>query len=264
MNVLLLSRYGRMGASSRVRVYQYLKYFETHGCNVTVSPLLTDNYIRHLYAGKGKSTSVVVNAYLRRVRDLLHCRKYDLIWLEKEVFPWLPLWAERWLSRLNIPYVVDYDDAIFHNYDEHSRLLVRKLLGTKIDEVMRRAALVIVGNDYLRARALQAGATRVELVPTVVDLEHYCVASHVAEGEFTIGWIGTPVTARYLHTIEAALSEVCSQSAARVILIGSGPIDLGDVPLEIRPWSEDTEAADINAFDVGIMPLPDAPWERGK
>jgi glycosyltransferase involved in cell wall biosynthesis len=78
-----------------------------------------------------------------------------------------------------------------------------------------------------------------------------------------IGWIGTPQTAAYLHLVEAALKKVSGVHGARTVLIGSGAIKLG-VPAEIHTWFENTETKKIEAIDIGIMPLPDEPWERGK
>jgi len=264
MKILLLSRYDRLGSSSRVRSYQYLPYLKTKGIDVTIAPLLSDDYIRDLYAGGRKHLGAIFGAYLSRLCYLLRSRRFDLLWIEYEILPWLPAWAEAILGRLGIDYVVDYDDAVFHHYDMHPNGIVRTLLAEKIDAVMRQAALVIVGNDYLATRAKRSGAKRVEYLPTVIDLEHYTVAPNAENSVFTIGWIGAPITAKYLRIIESALFEVFRSGNARLILVGSGQIELNGVPLEIRTWSEETEVADIQSFDVGIMPMPDEPWTRGK
>jgi len=265
VRVLLLSRYSRLGASSRIRSYQYLPYLEAHGFQVTVNTLFDDRYLKQLYANGRKLWGTVLRGYWGRLHCLLSARRYDLIWIEKEVFPWLPAWAETWLFRIGVPYVVDYDDAIFHKYDAHQNKLVRMLLGRKIDIVMRRAALVIVGNNYLAERARQAGARRVEILPSAVDLKRYSLRPQQrGKTVFTIGWIGTPLTAKYLRLVHSALVKVCRGHKARLLLVGSGPLHLAGVPVEIRSWSEETEVADIQNFDVGIMPLLDTPWERGK
>jgi glycosyltransferase involved in cell wall biosynthesis len=264
MKLLLLSRYSYLGASSRIRNYQYLPYLDAHGFCITVAPLLDDEYLKILYSHGRIHWGRIFNIYCKRLRYLLTSRSYDLIWIEKELFPFTPAWAEVLLSCMNIPYVVEYDDAVFHRYDMHSNKSVRFLLGRKIDTVMRRSAMVIVGNDYLAERARHAGAARVEYMPSVIDLEQYPVTSQRRNHIFTVGWIGTPVTAQYLHFVSSALAEVCQSGNGRLVLVGSGKIELDRVPIEIRPWSEKTETVDIQSFDVGIMPLPDEPWERGK
>jgi len=264
MNVLILSRYIRRGASSRVRLYQYVPYLEAHGISCTISPLLDDDYLQSLYTKGKRSRCTLLQAYWKRLLQLTTLRRYDLVLLEKELLPFLPSWGEALTFLAGTPVVVDYDDATFHAYDRHVSGIVRTLLGKKIDTVMRRAALVIVGNEYLAERASRAGAHRIEYLPSVVDCERYVPSSGNSGKVFTIGWIGTPSSARYLQKLAPALKEVCRNNLARLVLVGSGEVNLPDVPLEILPWSEATEVVDIQSFDVGIMPLEDTPWERGK
>lgn len=264
MKILLLSRYGTLGSSSRVRSYQYLPYLRAKGIQVAVTPLLGDDYIKDLYAGRHRDWGVIIRAYIRRLGYLLKSNRFDLLWVEYEVLPWLPAWGETILAHLGIPYVVDYDDAVFHRYNMHPRHMVRTLLGDKIDAVMRRAALVIVGNDYLGDYAYKVGAWRVEHIPSVVDLDRYNSTIKPESPVFTIGWIGSPATAKYLDIVHPALAEVCKNGSGRLVLVGSGQFELDGVPTEIHPWSEETEVAEIQNFDVGIMPMPDEAWARGK
>ncbi|MFN2571088.1 MAG: glycosyltransferase family 4 protein [Gemmatimonadales bacterium] len=264
LRVLLLSRYGRLAASSRVRSYQYLPYLRELGIVVESQPLFDDQYIQRLYRGRRRLATPILAGYARRLWHLLTAFRYDLLWIEYELFPWMPAWFERLLSRVGVPYVVDYDDAIFHRYDSHRNPLVRRLLGGKIDAVMRGARLVIVGNDYLAERAQRAGARRVERVPTVVDLNRYPVPTPAPHRPYTVGWIGQPLTAPYLELIRDALVEVCRSDGVHLTLVGSGPISLDHVAVDVRPWSEATEIEELQQFDVGIMPLRDEPWERGK
>ena len=255
-----------MGSTSRVRAFQYIPYLESKGISVSQAPLFKDDYIKELYDCIKIQIRTICSAYLRRVFTLLKIYSYDLLWIEKELLPWLPEWAEMLLFSMGIPYVVDYDDAIFHRYDMHANKLVRKLFGRKIDRVMSHAALVTVGNDYLAMRALRAGAKRVEKLPSVVDLEKYEPLSNLGCGieSFNIGWIGSPVTVHYLETIREALYNLCVDGVARLIIVGARQANLEGLPIEFREWSEETEVSDINTFDVGIMPLMDGLWERGK
>ena len=265
MRVLLLTRYERLGSSSRVRFYQYLSYLEEQGMTVVTAPFFDDEYVRTLYAGRRASLGSVARAYLRRLSILLRSRSFDLLWVEKELFPWLPAWFESFLSVSKIPYVVDYDDAVFHRYDIHRSRLVRALLGHKIDRVMQRAALVIAGNDYLAERAARAGARRVEQLPSVVDVSHYLLAEVSPSPTFRIGWIGSPVTAPYLDQVRETLDALSRESDVHVTLIGAGKLQpFTGVRTETRPWSEDIELRMSQLFDVGIMPLVDGPFERGK
>ncbi|MGC9000829.1 glycosyltransferase family 4 protein [Caldisericum sp.] len=264
MKILAFTRYGHLGASSRVRLFQYIPYLNREGIKVDIVPLFSDEYIRNLYQNGRKPLRLVFKAYIKRLISLARIEKYDLLWIEKELFPMLPAWGEELISLLKIPYIVDYDDAIFHNYDLSKNVFVRSLLKDKIDIVMRKAAVVIAGNDYLAERALKAGAKRVEYLPSVVDLEKYKFSDEFNSDVFRIGWIGSPSTSKYLKLIYNVLIRFCSEHNTHLVLVGSGKINLPGIITEIREWSEEKEIADIQSFDVGIMPLPDEPWERGK
>lgn len=264
MRILLLSRYGRMAASTRLRLLQYKPHIEGDGIEITHEPLLDDEYLKNLYAGKPVSPGHIITSYIRRIRLLFKQRDYDLLWIQYELFPWLPSWIDSLAILPGVPYILDYDDAFFHRYNMHKNYLVRRFLGGKIDRIMRGASIVIAGNEYLAKRARQAGCKRVEIIPTVLDLARYPKESLKPGEVFTIGWIGSPVTSHYIPLIKNALREVCRGDRARIILVGSGPVLMDDVPVEIRAWSEENEYRDINTFDVGIMPLSDTPWDRGK
>jgi glycosyltransferase involved in cell wall biosynthesis len=263
MKILLFSKYSRLGASSRLRSYQFLPYLESQGLNITLAPLFGDEYIIGLYTGKA-SAAVIIGAYLKRIFNILMARNFDLFWIEKELLPLLPAWFELGLISKNIPLVVDYDDAIFHNYEHHKNLAVRTILGEKIDRIMSRADLVIAGNDYLAIRSIKAGARRVEKIPTVVDIKRYEINRPSNNSKLTIGWIGTPWTMRYLFLLEPVLRKIASTRLVNFIAIGADKKLAGSLPIDVRPWHEETEVSEINKFDIGIMPLPDEPFEHGK
>lgn len=264
MRLLALTRYSSLGSSSRVRFYQYVPYLTSCGVELQVAPLLGDDYVRSLYSGRRQSVLSVVMAYINRVAKLMNSRSFDLLWVEKELFPWFPAWVESSLAGLGVPYAADYDDAVFYRYDMHANPIIRALLGKSIDSIMRHATTVVVGNDYLAEHARHAGASRIEYLPSVVDINRYSIREQTGE-QFRIGWIGSPITAPYLGLIRDALEEVSKQIGARLVLVGAGDQDpLPGVAKEVLPWSEDSEVAHIQSFDVGIMPLPDGPFEQGK
>ena len=266
MKILLLTRYDRLGASSRLRALQYLPYFQSLGWQVDPVPFFSQAYLRNLYAAQSVWKEVLL-AYLRRFKALTRAGDYDLVWIEKEVLPFFPAVAERLLNALRIPYMVDYDDALFHQYDLHRLWPVRSVLGRKIDAVMRHASLVVAGNEYLAERARNAEARRVEIVPTVIDLDRYPAPD--PQGETTdrpliVGWIGTPKTSRYLHPLKPVFASLKTRCNVRFVAVGASRESLGDLPVEPWLWTEATEVESIRQFDIGIMPLDDSPWERGK
>lgn len=231
-----------------------------------VMPLFDETYLINCYQSGHGQVKDVLRAFLRRLSAMRVVSNFDLVVIEYELLPYFPAFLEQWLNWRNVPYVVDYDDALFHQYDLHKNSWVRRFLGRKIARVMRGAQLVMAGNSYLADYARDAGSSRVEILPTVVDLERYpsMTTERPTNDVFTIGWIGSPSTAKYLQAIAPALAEVCADGKARVRLVGSGHVELSGVPVEVLPWQENTEMDQLQQFDVGIMPLPDAPWARGK
>jgi glycosyltransferase involved in cell wall biosynthesis len=264
MRLLALTRYASLGSSSRVRFYQYIPYLKSCGVDIQVAPFFDNDYVSNLYAGKRQPVLSVFMAYINRKARLLNSRHFDLLWIEKELFPWLPSFKDNLFLKCGIPSVVDYDDAVFHRYDQYGNRMIRAILGNKIDAIMRQATTVVAGNEYLADRAVHASARCIEYLPSVVDIDRYQIKERNGES-FRIGWIGSPVTAPYLGLVRLALDEVIKKTGARLLLVGVGDQDpLPGIPKDVLPWSEENEVAHIQSFDVGIMPLPDGPFERGK
>jgi glycosyltransferase involved in cell wall biosynthesis len=263
-DILLLSRYDRLGASSRVRSYQYLASLRAAGLTVAVHPLFSDAVVRSRHADGGLPFRDVVRGYIDRGREMLRARGTPLVWIEYELLPWLPYALEGWLYKSGCAIVVDYDDAIFHRYAESGNRLVRFALRRKIDRIMEAATLVIAGNKYLADHASGAGAKRVEILPSVIDLKRYRQKADFGAGTFTIGWIGSPSTTPYLRTLEPVLDGLRDLPGLRVVNVGGTPWHLDRVVVENRDWSEDSEVDAMLDFDVGVMPLPDVGWARGK
>ena len=265
MQILALTRYERLGSSSRVRFYQYFPYLRTQGVEILSKPFFSDAYIQDLYTGHPPPLKDVFSAYLRRLIVLARSSSFDLLWVEKELLPMLPAGFEALLRMFKIPYVVDYDDAVFHRYDMNPNPLIRMLLKYKIDHVMRHAALVIAGNRYLADRAIMARAHRVMMLPSVVDVSRYLLKPGVVEPIFSVGWIGAPITVPNLELIRDALNRLHRQVNFQVVLIGAGATNpFPDIPVRKLSWSEETELSIGEIFDVGMMPLIDGPFERGK
>ncbi|MDO1528147.1 glycosyltransferase family 4 protein [Fulvimonas sp. R45] len=265
LSVTLYSKYDQLGASSRLRMYQFLPLLEELGVSVRKKPLFGNGYLRNIYINGGRLNKArAFGYYPRRVFDALCGRSSDITWIEGELLPYL---LESLLTRSLRPYVVEYDDALFHRYDRSANRMVREVLGSKIDQIMANAACVIAGNNYLAAHAIRAGAARVEVVPTVVDPSRYIVADDRFGKSLTIGWIGSPATEKYLNVVAGVLADACKRHSARLLLIGprqSVRHLFPGVDVEICQWVEEEEASMVAKMDVGIMPLVDTEWERGK
>lgn len=244
---------------------QYLPWFESGGIRVEHHALLSDQYVEALY-GKRRVPLVVAKGYAQRLATLLRARRYDAVFLEKEALPWIPAAVEQFLLLERVPVIVDLDDAQFHRYDSHGNWVIRKILGSKIDHVMAGSALVTAGNRYIRARAIDAGCRRVEVVPTVIDLKRYGdeLRNHARTRDVTIGWVGSPATANYLHRVSDSLRRIAERHSVTCVAIGARDDQVRGTPFVAIPWKEQREVEMLRSLDIGIMPIPDGPWERGK
>ncbi len=270
MRVILFARYGEIGASSRLRHRQYIGLLREIGIEVKIQSFFGDDYLEKLYCGKKISVLRLFMYYVRRTKALLDVHKYDLAVIERELFPYVPPLFEWLLSVLGVRYVVDYDDAWFHIYDQSPRLIVRLILGGKIASIINHASAVTCGNDYVCAFARAAASKNcvVELIPTAIEVERYNKALDSAKSKpgqcVVIGWIGTPNTEKYLSEIWPALQKLKSRRNIELKFIGASNAYWKDKEVSIIPWSEETEADALVNIDIGIMPLPDTPIERGK
>jgi glycosyltransferase involved in cell wall biosynthesis len=247
-----------------MRFYQYAPWLERAGIELRFAPLFSDQYVRDLQRHR-RDPCQIARSYASRFASLLNAREYDLLWIEKELLPWIPGPFERLLLRGQVPFVLDYDDAVFHYYDQHRIAPVRWLLAGKHPALMRRAEMVVCGNPYLADFARRAGAPRVEIIPTAVDLDRYgrdAAAQPRPPGtDPRVGWIGQRSTAGFLLSLAPVFERL--RGGAQFVAIGIDPHAMG-LPMLGIPWDEATETEALRSLDIGIMPLLDRPFERGK
>ena len=263
--VLLLPRYDRIGASSRYRTYQFEPLLREAGYRTVISPLLPSPHIERIYrTGRYSQTTVAISvpAVLRRLHRVISAPGVAAVVVEKELLPRFPLLLEPMLAALGTKLVADYDDAVYLHY----RGGRSPGLG-RIGAVVRASRRVFAGNRLLvdTFRPLNAETS---YLPTVVDLRHYpTVKKHEKRSDQTvIGWIGTPLTTSYVELVREALARLPheAKTEVQVRLIGGRPISIPGVKVVVEPWTEETEAQRLLEVDIGIMPIPDDDWGRGK
>jgi len=261
LRVLALPRYDREAASTRYRILQYAAPLAQQGIDVTSLPLFGDDYVRALANGRRTPWWHVVRDYAARLRALRRQAEFDCAFLYVELLPWLPYLFER--GALHLPYLYDFDDAFFLRYEASTNALVKPALGGKIPAVIAAATAVSAGNDWLANYAGRFNAS-VTVLPTVVDTDRYRVCPAERAATFHIGWIGSPSTAPYLDAIRGPLARLGERTSITLTVIGGRIADIPGVTVRCLPWRESDEVRLINTFDVGIMPLPDDDWSRGK
>jgi glycosyltransferase involved in cell wall biosynthesis len=270
LKILSLTKYGKLGASSRLRTLQYLALLERENINVSSHALISDKALTLRYKFGYYSFLSLIFFYINRIKTLIFKKSFDLVWIEKESLPWFPAWIELLLLG-GKPFVLDYDDATFHNYDKNDSKILRYFFHDRLDRLMAKSSLVICGNSYLQKRAKSAGALHTVILPTVIDLDKYLVKEYknpLTESDtnyrIKIVWIGSPSTQHYLELIKEPLQALSNKYGFSLRVIGPREFSIPSVNVETFSWSEETESELIRNCDIGIMPLFNTSWEKGK
>lgn len=261
INVLGLALYGPLAASTRYRMAQFVPGLAEYGIDLQIRSLLGDDYLRRRFDGDGMPLAAMLRSGWARFHDLRNSR-HDVAMLHCELFPMMPGSMERYLLGKR-PYVYDFDDAFYLKYRSGRLGMLRPLLGIKFDRVMKDAAEITAGNQTLLEYAGGLNPAT-NLLPTVVDTERYRPSSRKRDGTFIVGWIGSPSTAPYLAQLVEPLRQLGTEGAVKLVVIGGKAPIIPGIEISMVDWNEATEVELINGFDVGVMPLPDDDWARGK
>lgn len=270
LRVLLLARYGVTGASSRVRHHAFGAPLAARGITIDTHHFVDDASLAQFYRGEARNWGHIVRAYVERMRMTPALRRFDLIWIEKEVLPRLPFWSERRFYRVpGVPTILDFDDFWLDRFENEG--LKKGVPGeaAKLKAAMQAADLVTAANDGLAEALEAAGGRRPRVVENVIDTARYRAAGVRADavrraGPPRIGWIGTPYTAeRFLPPLAGALNHMSTDGLSETVLIGAGPA-VPELKAHRHDWSFASEADDVAGLDIGIMPLGSAPFFRHK
>jgi len=253
MNILYFSKYSDIGPSSRYRIYQYAPYFAGAAVDLRIEPLFDQKYFdllrTHRFTNLLDKPAYVLSRFMERRRLCSQAGQYDLVIIEHQLFPYLPFSFEQ----LYLPrrYIVEFDDAIFQTHPK------------KFPSLLRQAHGVIVGNEFLREYALRFNGN-VAVIPTVIDLEKYGNKTE-NDNRVIVGWSGLEYNFPFLKSIEPVLAELASENNIEIAIIsGSRPVNDFSFPYKFIVWDKDNEKETLEGIDVGLMPLEDNDWSRGK
>jgi glycosyltransferase involved in cell wall biosynthesis len=266
VRVLALVTLPTLGAGNRLRIEQYAVPLKAFGIELVVSSFFDAAAYRVLYRQGHTFLKLAagLRGIARRVRDLARVRRFDLVVIYRESAPIGPPLFERILGLLGIPYVFDFDDAIFLGpIHPANRWWARFRDPSRVGEAARRACAVIAGNEYLASWAREYNP-RVTVLTTPVDTERHrpAEARHHA-GTLVLGWVGSSTTAPYLTILDEPLALLASRRDLLVRVVG-GAYSHPSVPVESLPYDLDRESSDLTSFDIGLLPEPDDAWTRGK
>jgi len=268
LKVLFLTRYPYEGASSRYRIYQYVPHLEALGVRCDVQSFMDAEMYRLSFSpGRtGRKAWATLKAALRRMQRLLRFREYDIIYMQRELFPFGPPLVERFMKSQGAILFFDYDDALFIKKPSRYNPIATFLRSPqKILDLFGLVDCVVAGNDWLRDRAAEHGAHAVTVEVAEDTTRIGMHVPHTNNRPVTIGWLGSKSTVKYLRFIEPVLQEIAaSYPGLRFEIMGGGDFAMEGVPWVVNEWSLDGELQALARFDIGLMPLPMEDWAKGK
>jgi glycosyltransferase involved in cell wall biosynthesis len=227
-------------ASTRQRVLQYQPFLEREG--------MTSQVLAAPQTMSGK------------IRLWLSLPRFDVLFIQRRLLqPWEVWWMRRRVRHL----VYDLDDAVMFK-DRGAGQERNRTRRVKFRGLVKRCDLVIAGNRYLQDQVLPFN-DRVEVLPTCVDLERYRPKTSMEKARVTIGWIGSQATLAYLEDLRGVLDAVGKRyRQVELKIVADRFFDCEIIPVIKKTWDYATEIADLHSFDIGLMPLTDDVWSRGK
>jgi len=266
MRILALTTNPIEGASTRYRVLAYVPYLERQGCTVDLHSFFPSKSLATVYSsGKllGK-LCYVIEGFQKRLSQL-RCHRYDLVLVHRELFPLgLKVFLGR-LGKIGARVVYDYDDAMFLP-QRQGRWLLGKLEGTSsVKEIMVLSNLVIAGNDFLAAYARRY-CENVTILPTAVDTERFRLRDSSRQvAHCTIGWIGSHTTVKYLYSLRSIFERLAKSYSFELNVVGASfSLSLNGLQVRQQGWGLEREVSDFQSCDIGVYPLWDDDWSKGK
>ena len=257
----------------RFRFEQYIKFLEDSGFECHFSNFLDERSDKIFYA-QGKllaKAKVFAKCIAIRLRDCVNANKFDIIFIFREAFMTGNIWFEKAFHHSRAKVVFDFDDAIWlpqvsKNFAPNKKLSFLKR-PNKTADIIKISDLIIAGNSFLKEYAYQFNKN-VVIIPTTIDTKWHLPAKlNPFSNKTIIGWTGSKTTIDHFDSLLPILVELSKKYSdiLEIHIIGDSSYTTNLLSnYVVKPWRFDREIADLNIFDIGIMPLPNDKWSKGK
>jgi len=264
---LVAHRPGR-SPGQRFRFEQYLDYLRENGFYAHVSYLIEEKDDEAFYSPGRFLTKfrILLKSISKRLADLKMAKNYDVVFLYREAIMLGTTFFERRLKKTGKPIVIDFDDSIWlKDISDGNRSVAFLKRPSKTSVIIKLSDVVLVGNTFLAEYARKYNSN-VKVFPTTIDTDYYIPVEKVPHNPVCIGWTGSSTTLKHLYMAVSVLKRIKEKYGDSVCfkVISDEPLQVDIEDLENVKWNKESEVSDLNTLDIGIMPLPDNQWTRGK
>jgi len=255
--------------SQRFRFEQYLAYLKEQGFDYRFSHAISveDDQIMYGKRHYFKKFFILLKIFRIRIKDWLSYNKHDIIFVQREAMMIGSTFFERRIKKSKAKFIFDFDDSIWlmDTSDGNKRFEWMKN-PEKTARNIHYADMVFAGNTYLADYAYHYNKN-IKIIPTTIDTEHYKPLSKIRQTEeVIIGWSGSITTIKHFEFALDFLKVIKKKFGNKVsiVVVGDGAYVNKELSIKGLPWIAEKEIEVLNSFDIGIMPLPDDEWAKGK
>lgn len=270
MKILFLVAHRRdRSPGQRFRFEQYLDYLTEQGFQCDFSPIIPTAQDDDVFYGQGnyfRKGMIFLNSIFIRLKDIRRANDYDIVFMYREALMIGSTFFEKQLAKTKAKLIVDFDDAVWLPVvSQNNRALAWLKRADKINDIMRLSDAVWVGNDYLAQYAGQFNEN-VQIVPTTVDTERFKPQPKQPHNTVQIGWTGSHSTLPHFVFLIPILEKLKEKygNAISFKVIGDKNFKHQQLDIQAIAWTSESEVQELSTLDIGLMPLPDDEWTRGK
>lgn len=254
--------------SQRYRIEQFLESLGANGYTYDYTYIISEADDTYFYKPGHylKKAFFLLRSFVKRWLETFSFHRYDYIFVQREALVTGACFYEKKAARSQAKLIFDFDDAIWMQHVSEGNKKFSFLKDThKTRKLIELADCVLAGNTYLQEYALQFNPNSI-LFPTIVDTQKYYRTEETLDKEYVcIGWSGSFSTFEHFRYLEPVLQQIYTKYGAKIKIkvIGAPQVALS-FPVVFTEWKEETEVQELAEFDIGVMPLDESDWNKGK